>query len=220
MELDDFKGAWKELDAKLDSSLKLNAKVLEELNKNKAKSKMNGLLAFRIVEALIFLILLGALWGFAYDNLDTPAPALSAGILGLFSLIGLIGSIGQIALIGMIDYSTPILDIQQSLARIRTHAIQLARLMILTIPFYMAYIFLGFYALAGVDLYQVANPAWFYGQVAFSVLLVIPVLWLARELRPGRKTGSRVQRIMDNLIPGQLNAAAELIHEMESFNNE
>lgn len=220
MELDELKEIWKGYEAKLDKSLAVNQHLFEQLRLDQTRSKMRSLLYSRIAEAVCFFILLVALGGYIANHLSVSAPILSAIILTVFVLIGLIGSIGQIALIGMLDYSGSVRDIQKQLFRIRSHKLQLLRLILLSIPFYMAYILLGFDLLWNIDLYTVADPTWLEIQIMVSLLLVGPVLWFYRALGLQDTTRPWVTKIVRSLGDSQISEALELLNELEELSQE
>ena len=133
MELEELKKSWSDYHEKLDRNLRLNQSILKEINLNKMKSKMRRMMTFRVAEALCFLVIVIALWGFIAANLSLSAPIISALILTIFGTIGLAGSIGQIILIGKIDYSSSVILIQKQLARIKSHGIQALKLIMFSI---------------------------------------------------------------------------------------
>ncbi len=220
MEIDQLKEIWKEHEKKLDEHITLNTRLFEKVNLDRARATMRSLLFVRMAEVLCFLILTIALFGFIAEHLSVSASTISALILVLFAMVGLIGSIGQITLIGMIDYSGTLLNIQNQLIRIRSHSIQLLRLIILSVPFYMAYIFLGFKVLLGIDLYSVVDLKWFVAQIIFSLLLIGPALWLFRELNPKRMSHPWIRKFVPPSGTGQITQTLELLNEIEEFRRE
>jgi hypothetical protein len=220
MELEELKDLWNDCHKKLDRNLKINRRILKEMNLDKMKSKMRRLMTLRIVEAMWFLVIVIALWAFVAANFSLSATTISALVLNIFGTIGLAGSIGQIALIGVIDYSSSVTSIQKQLARIKSHGVQIFKLLILSIPFYMSYVFVGFKLLFKIDLYASADRNWLILNIVISLCLIIPTLWLYRELSPRTTTRNWVKRLVDDSGGKEITAAVEFLDEIEKFENE
>jgi hypothetical protein len=220
MELEELKNLWSDCHKKLDRNLRLNCTILKEINLNKMKSKMRRLITFRAAEALCFLVIVIALWSFIAANLSLSAPIISAFILTIFGTIGLAGSIGQIILIGAIDYSNSVILIQKQLGRIKSHGIQALKLIMLSIPFYMSYIFLGSKLLFKIDLYASADRNWLILNIIISLCLIIPTLCLYRELGTKATTHNWVKRLISDSGGKEITAAVEFLGEIETFENE
>jgi hypothetical protein len=104
------------------------------------------------------------LWKYIAAGFTFSAPIISAFILTVFAIIGLAGNIGQIVLISNIDYSKPISQLQTDFYRVCAHKLQLTKLLLVSVPFYLAYVFIGFDLFFGIDLYQYLEQhmIWFY----------------------------------------------------------
>jgi hypothetical protein len=220
MELEELKKMWNDCHKKINRNLKLNRRILKEINLDKMKSRMCRLMTFRIAEALCFLIIVIALWTFIAANPSLSAPTISALILNVFATVGLAGSIGQIALIGMIDYSSSVTSIQKQLGRIKSHGIQISKLLFLSIPFYMSYVFLGSKLFFKIDLYASADRTWLILNIVISVCFIIPALWLYRELSSISTTRNWVKRLAVSSGGKEITAASEFMDEIEKFENE
>ncbi|MBD3273902.1 MAG: hypothetical protein GF372_01250 [Candidatus Marinimicrobia bacterium] len=186
----------------------------------KAKVNLRRLLFFRIGESLIFLFIVIALWGYMVNHVGFSAPVISATILNVFSHIGLIGSITQIVLIARVDYSEPVLAVQERIAKVQSHGIQLLRLLFLSVPFYLAYIFLGWELLFGFDLFLYMDSTWFSAQLAFSALLIVPILWFVREINKKDPDFKWVRHLRENAAGRQTVAAAGFLSEINNFTSE
>lgn len=217
MELDDLKNSWDEYGKKLDGNIELNRRILQNMHLGQTRSEMRPLLIFRAIEALIFFMLVVALGSYIGTHLTVSAPTLSAAVLNIFSLLGLIGSIGQIVLIATVDYSGTVISIQQQLSKIRTHSIQILRLILLSVPFYMSYIFLGFEVLFDIDLYAVTDSKWLVTQIIFSFVLIGPTLWLYRELGLNKSSHSWIQRFFRFAGEGQIAKALKILEDIEDL---
>ena len=220
MDIEGLKAIWSNHDKNLDRNMKLNLSTLNELNLKKTKSKMHNLMFRRIAEALCFLVVVMALGSFIASNLSLSAPTISALILIVFGIIGLIGSIGQIILVRLINYSDPITLIQKQLAQIKAHSVQVFKLLILSIPFYMSYIFFGFKLIFGTDLYAVADTKWLIVQFIISLSLLVPTQWLYKQLCKKTTTHNWVKKLIEDLGGKQISKAVDFLEEIEKFKME
>lgn len=219
METNELKDLWKDYNHKLDRVLELNNQVLMESRLKKAKTGMRKILIYRGIETVIFLLIVIGLWSYIIPNFALSAPVISALILNIFALIGLAGSIGQIVLIISLDYSQPILTIQKNIAKIQTHGIQLLKILLLSIPFYLTYIFLGAELLLGIDLFKYGNPAWFATNTFFSLFLCFPVYWLIKQLGENPTKHHWIMKIIEGFGIKHISSVINLLDEIESFEN-
>lgn len=217
MELENLKEQWRDYHQKLDQAITLNQHLFKEIRVDKVRGQLRGLLVWRVAEALCFLAIVIALGRFIAANLTLAAPMVSACILMVFGLIGLSGSIGQIALLATLDYSHSVTSLQRQVARIQTHALGVLRLFVLSIPFYLSYVFLGFQWLFNVDLYASAHRPWLILHFILSLGLVFPVLWLYRELGFRNSHHSWMQRLIHDNGGRTLAIASGLLGEIDEL---
>jgi len=113
MNLDNFKSAWQQQSTDTHSAIEINQAKLAEIKINKQIKVLNKMKWARILESVVFLIIIVLLWKYIAAGFTFSAPIISAFILNLFAIIGLAGNIGQIALISSIDYSKPVNQLQK-----------------------------------------------------------------------------------------------------------
>lgn len=220
MEPEQLKAVWSDYNQKLDKNLRLNQRIVRQINLEKVRSGMRTLIILRSVEALIFLAIVIGLWNFISLHFYLSAATISAVVLNVFATIGLAGSIGQIALITKTDYTGPVTSIQKHLAKIRSHNIQIFRLIILSTPFYLAYIFLGFELFFDIDLYASADHNWLIANIILSFCLTLPTLWLYKQLGPKAATRNWVKKLIINSGGKQTSDALEILDEVEKYEDE
>ncbi len=220
MELDQLKNTWAAYHKKLDRQLHLNQRILREMKLDKVRSGMRGLVIKQTVGAGITFIMIAALYGFIINHFSFSAPTVSAAVLAVFALVALIGIIGQISLAQTIDYSQPVIDIQQQLEQIKGHNLRFFRITMLSGPFYMAYIFLGVYLFTGVDFFPQADAHWFTFQLLFSGAMLIGVLWFNYEIgrKPPRYRWAR--KLVENIGGKEVIAGMSFLRELREFENE
>ncbi len=182
MNLDDLKNTWKEQDEMLDETVEINSTMLANVKLNRQLEKLRQMSFFRKVESVIFFIIITSLWQYIVTDISFSAPIVSAFILNIFAIIGLAGNIGQIVLISKIDYSNPVNVLQNDILAVCSHKLQLTKLLILSVPFYMAYVFLGFDVLFGVDLFQHLEQQMILFYSVTSALLFLLTAWFLVKL--------------------------------------
>lgn len=215
MNIDDMKTVWSSQDEKPANNISLNVESLENLNDKNSKSVMDKVKAKRIMEAVIFFAIIVSLWGFIANNFTLSAPTISAFTLNVFAIIGFAGCIGQIALISSIDYSGSVSAVQKDIYAIREHSLQVGKLTLLSIPFYMAYVFLGFYIFASVDLFQHLNQSALNIYLISSLAMLPPTIWLYTKLNFSNMHTNWVRWLVGELGGKELVAAADIITSIE-----
>ena len=217
MNLDELKATWVAQEKKLDDSIRLNKKWFKAVNLDKSQNRMQSVLNWRIVETVIFFAIVVSLWKFIANNFNVSAVTISAATLLVFAIIGLAGSIGQIALIKQIDYSAPIKAVQGQIYAVRAHSLKFATLTLLSTPFYMAYIFLGFKLVFDFDLYAHIEPRYLIINTIFSVLLIVPTVWFVSQLNSRNIKSQWIRQVARELGGRQLLVASEILREIDDF---
>lgn len=182
MTFEEWQKDWAAYQRRLEKDHRINETILEQLQRQEARRPLRRLWALRGLEAATWLLFLAGLWRCAAAFQAWSAPQLSAVVLALFATAGLIGSTGQLILLARLDYKKPILELQSDIRQLRAHQLLFSRLLISSVPLYLAHVFFWARLLLGIDLYQVADPLWFNVQIGFSALLLPATAWLVREL--------------------------------------
>lgn len=137
-------------------------------------------------------------------------------ILNVFVMIGFAGNIGQLVLISQLDFSLPVKDLQQNMYNIFSHKLQVTRLILLSVPLYMAYTFMGFDVLFSVDLYQHLSEEMVMFYVVSSVILFMITAWGLSKLTYKNITTPWVKLTIGYIIDEQLIEMAEFINNAET----
>jgi len=179
MVMDDMelKNLWQAYDQKLERSLSLNLHIMQELQKQKARSVLRPLRAFKslmIVFGIIWISILGLLvsHAFTYQGIFF---ALSGGAIILFNVFGIAIYIYHIVLIQQVDNSDTVIGAQKKLATLQASSIQAVRIMFLQTPFYGTF----FYSPAMLASFSVIN--WVVA-IAVTGLLIWISIWLYRNI--------------------------------------
>jgi hypothetical protein len=141
MEDFEIKNLWKSCDDKLNQSLSLNYKNLQEIEKLKVKSALS-----KIRPMKIFVIVVGLLWVFLVDAYIIKAFTaeffffvVSAGIHSIITKLAIGIYIYHLILIDRIDNSESVIDAQEKLAKLQTSTLQVTRLLFLQLPVFTTF---------------------------------------------------------------------------------
>ncbi|WP_419226792.1 hypothetical protein ACI7YQ_15445 [Alteromonas marina] len=217
MNLEQMQSVWQAHSEQLDESMSLNKKLLQKIQAEGNKSELNKLILTRAIEGIVFFCIVLSLGTYMASSWSLTAPVVSAFVLNVFAIVGLAGSIGQIAVLSKIDFSKPMKEILNDLIAVRTHSLNVFKLLILSAPFYMAYVFLGYDLFFGVDLFSLmsANTA-----IRFSVVGVIfgaMVALLVHKLKPENRTNKLIAWLYQEISGRRL---THLLDQFESMDKE
>lgn len=127
---------WKSYTARLDESLSLNKKCIAEITTMKIHTSLTAMKPIKI-----FAILVGILWVGFVDvlifnlwNVANPFFLVSAGIQSILTKLAIGIYLYQYILIQQVDVSQPILTTQETLARLKSSTLWVARLLFLQLP--------------------------------------------------------------------------------------
>jgi len=171
-----------------------------------------------LVEGIIFGLIVIMLSQYIVNSFSVSltAPLISAGILTIFALIGLAGNIGQLVLMSNVDYSLPIKRVQKDIYLIFAHKLQLTKLLLCSAPFYMAYVFLGFELLVGVDLYPYLSTTMISFYTISSVAMLLVTLWFINKVHYKNINKPWVKKVMQLIIGEKILCMAQFVNSMEA----
>jgi hypothetical protein len=220
MEFEELKNIWSDYDKKLERSLSLNKELLKKINLDKTESRLNKVVWFRVLEGIAFLLIIILLGRFIATNFAVSAPVISAAILDIFAIIGLTGSIKQIVLLKQIDYAGTITSIQTQLEKVNAHSLQIFKLLILSAPFNLAYVFLGFKLLFDVDLFSHMDSQAVTNNIIAALIAAVPTIWFYRKLNFYHPQSNWVKKIIDSIVGNRVTSAIIFLDEIEEFEKE
>ena len=213
MNLEQMQSVWQAHSEKLDESMSLNKKLLQKIQAEGNKSELNKLILTRAIEGIVFFCIVLSLGTYMASSWSLTAPVVSAFVLNVFAIVGLAGSIGQIALLSKIDFSKPMKETLNDLIAVRTHSLNVFKLLILSAPFYMAYVFLGYDLFFGVDLFSLMSAD---TAIRFSVVALIfgaLVALLVHKLKPENRTNKLIGWLYQEI------SGRRLTHLLDQFEN-
>ncbi|WP_334050277.1 hypothetical protein [Alteromonas gracilis] len=217
MNLEQMQSMWQAHSEKLDESMSLNKKLLQKIQAEGNKSELNKLILTRAIEGIVFFCIVFSLGTYMASSWSLTAPVVSAFVLNVFAIAGLAGSIGQIALLSKIDFSKPMKETLNDLIAVRTHSLNVFKLLILSAPFYMAYVFLGYDLFFGVDLFSLMSAD---TAIRFSVVALIfgaLVALLVHKLKPENRTNKLIAWLYQEISGRRL---THLLDQFESMDKD
>ena len=221
MDIQDMKNLWAEYDRKLETSLRLNTRILREMNLTKVDSslkRLSRLLVFELVQDLAAVVLLGMFIASHIGEMRFLVPAL---LLDVCAVSFVIRSVRQLAALHSLDYSAPVLTIQKQLAALRIERIRVTKWVLLLCPLlWTPLLIVAFEGLLGVDAYLLLDGTWLAANLLLGLAFIPLMLWAARHAA-GRWQGSPwFQSLMDDLAGRSLVAATGFLNELSRFEDE
>lgn len=215
MNLDNFKETWQQQNSDT-AAITINQTMLTDMKVNKQMKALNNMKWARIVESVAFFAIIVLLGQYIATDFSLSAPTISALVLNIFAIVGLAGNIGQIVLISKIDYAKPVGQLQKDIYRVCTHKLALTKLLLLSVPFYLAYVFIGFDVLMGIDLfhYLVPHMIWFYS--LSSILILGGVAWVLTKLHYNNIEVPWVKNTVRFIVGERLVKLAQFINSIEN----
>ncbi|MCQ8888704.1 hypothetical protein NQT72_04095 [Pseudoalteromonas carrageenovora] len=219
MNLDNFKNTWQQQNSVNESAITINQSLLSETKVNKQMKELSNMKWARIIESAAFFFIILLLGQYIAKNFSVSAPVISALILAVYAIVGLAGNIGQIVHISNIDYAKPISQLQKDIYRLCSHKLQLTKLLLMSVPFYMAYVFIGFDVLFEIDLFAhlEQHMVWFYS--VSSLLLLIATGCVLAKLNYTNIKAPWVKRTIAFIVGERLVNMAQFINNVESTDN-
>jgi hypothetical protein len=206
-----LKELWKAQDEKLEKSLQLNVHLLNTLQKDKAKSKLEKLATFKLIAVffgIVWCAFLGVLiWGNQFKNMYFEVSLI---IILLFNLYACVAYIQQIIFIKKLDYSDSIINTQKKLADLQVSTITITRNLLLQLPFYSTWFYTQ----------QLVMHDRHFQLVSFTATLVfiLATIWLYRNVHVKNMHKKWLLYFM-NVGPEykSITEASHFLNEIEAF---
>lgn len=206
-----IKTIWKGQEKNLKQSMKLNLFILESLQKQKAQSKLNGLVKLKLVAVVLgivwslFLAIL--LYGNHFQNIYF---SISIGMILLITVLAIASYIKHIAMIKGIDYSDSITGTQKKLSKLQASTFS-NRFIFLQTPFYTTF----FWSTAMID--AMGIKFWLIN-VPITLLFTLLTVWLYINLTPSKMNKKWVKAfVKGDPEHASIIQARNFLQEIEQF---
>lgn len=193
MQLEDLQQQWRQLDEKLDRTLKMEGELLRLVVARPAERRIRRLAIWPGIDIGICLVILPVAGSFLGDHWRLWSLVGPVSIVMLAAIMLLIDSIRQLSLVLTIDWSGPVVDIQTSLSQLRVAKLRQFKWIILLSPL------VGFCCLVvGLQwlldrlpeqhfILDKLNAWWVAGNYAFGVLFIpfghVVIRFIANQFR-------------------------------------
>lgn len=221
MDLQELQARWQDCDRKLDAGIRLNRRLVRDLNLSRISTALSRLSRSIWVELLINLG--GLLWlgSYAADRIDALRYAGPAAVLGLFALALNLSSGIQLARLRRIDYDAQVLLIQKQLESLRIHRLAETKWVLILAPLlWTPLLIVGLDGLLGLDAYALFGRSWLAANLLFGIVAIPLLRWLAR-IYADKAVGTPVmQRLLRDIAGHNLTAAREGLAQLAAFEKE
>jgi hypothetical protein len=220
MELDELKKVWNDQAHKLDRLLSLNLQTLKTTQLDKTRSALDQFRKYLLFELLVGSLLLIASGSYIADHFSRATLWVPASIFAASALVAVIGCVRKLVLLGQIDYTEPVTTIQEKIELVKLSFFRTIRLMILMLPLYMVYIVVGLNLMFGWDILAYGDRAYLWSNLIFSVILIVPSIWMFRKLNTRSTDNALVRRLVHGSGGHQMMAALEFLKTLHEFEDE
>jgi hypothetical protein len=222
MDLDVLKEKWAEQDLKLDLGIRLNRKLLMEVNTNRVQSPLRRFALLASVGAFVGLIGLVILGEFIYAHWLEPRFAWPAVVLHLWVIAYVAASIRQMAMALKIDLDNPIAIIQKELASLQVLRLRVVRWALLTgqLVWWIPFLIVMLKGIWDVDAYKVFDTPYLITNVVLGVAVIPLAIWMSRKFGERMDRSPALQRLMRELAGYNLTAASGFLSKLAEFENE
>ncbi|MFN3848123.1 MAG: hypothetical protein ACK4NY_01785 [Spirosomataceae bacterium] len=212
MEDNELKVLWASYNEKVDKSLQISQKLLDNSSDLRVKTLLNSMKPTKIA-----LVIVGLVWVFFIDSLviDTFGEAslfftISAGLQSVISKIAIGVYIYQLVLINQIDLTQPLVSTQEKLSTLKATSLGIARVLFLQLPLWSTFYLHD-------ALFVKENFFW----LGFQLTITADLTWLAVWLFFNIKYENRHKKWFKWLFDGKdwtpVIQAMEVLAEVKEF---
>lgn len=221
MDLDNLQRLWEEQNRKLDTSLRLNTRILNQSVLRRAEAATRRLSWLLLIELPLDVLLLFGLGSFIARHVTDMRFLLPALALHLYVIVLASSSVRQVIALRGIDYSAPILEIQKRLGALQVERIRVTKWVFLSAPLiWTPLLIVSLKGLLGVDPYAIFSGAWLAANLLFGLAVIALAVWISRRYADRMERSPWIQRLMRDLAGTNLNAALGFVGSVERFEKE
>ncbi|HML58043.1 MAG TPA: hypothetical protein PKA85_06710 [Ferruginibacter sp.] len=212
----ELKMLWKSYNEKVEKSLTLNKQNADDISKMKVQSLLSSMKPIKI-----FTLIAGIVWSvplafilvnlflFGYDKVS-PFFLYSASIQVLLTIIATAVYIYQLDLIYKIDFSTPVITMQESLSKLKISTLWAGRILFLQLPVWTTFYLTENTILQGTPFHLIIQ-----GIVTFS--FAFAGIWLFININYKNRNKKWFQRIFKGKEWTPLLKSMDLLEQVEEY---
>lgn len=216
MDLSNLQQTWNRFEKKLDQNRQLNLHLLRKVNLEKTKLKLSSLIWQQALTIIFYMMAGSWFMYFSATHWGNWSFVISGVILAVWSFIATASAIYQLQLILTLDYSLPVIQLQKKLMVLKTSIIRNLRFVGWVLPFYMAFVVVGFQVLFGVDIIREMETQVLVWNTIFSVFLIFVSLWIHKKLSPKNANKDWLNWLIQG-SGSQVNDALKFLKEIDDF---
>lgn len=218
MDFDELQARWLAYDRKLDDALRLNVRVLRAHTMGRAASRLNPLRWWLTLELLVLAPLAIVLGSFVAGH-RSAIRFLAPGTLLLVCAVGLVvAAIRQLAAMRRLDFSQPIVAVQQQLETLRIERIRATAWALVLAPLvWLPIMIVLLEGAAGVDIYARVSQAWIAANIVLGAAVAAIAVWASRRFRDRIKGSALLQRLQRDLAGDSINGALVFLAELREL---
>lgn len=224
MELDDLKTEWRARNAVLERELKQQSALLRDslVERRLERIRRRGAMGpFSLVVYVGFVAGFGIYLADSWGRWEFFAPGL---LLMIWTVVMGALTINEQQQVRAVDFTAPVLEIQQKLARlgaVRAQTLQWAFLtgqILWWIPFFIVFM----WGVFGVDLYRVSDfmPRFMAINVGVGLVLIPVLLWVSHLVAPRLAASAAGRSVLDSVTGRDLAEARALAQRLAQFEAE
>ncbi len=190
----------------------LNAKCFEDLQKQKAKSKLKSLIVFKLVAVALGILWVLFLGNLFYSSLHTSKIFFTVSVAAVLviNLVAIIVYVHHIVEINKINNGESVIKAQESIARLQVSTINITRILFLQTPFYSTFWW---------NTQMIMNDPLRFWLISFPVALLFALasFWLYKNISL-KNSGKKWFKILFNSPEWKsLVKAKSFLEEIETF---
>ncbi|MCO4294686.1 hypothetical protein NF867_17625 [Solitalea sp. MAHUQ-68] len=205
----ELKSLWQQQSRKLEETLILNRRLIEEIQTQKAESKIRAFLRNQAV-----YVVLGILWvwllGFLVYHTSNIFFRISIGAIVLFNIYAVVVYMKHIAILNSINIAESITETQQKLTEVKISLSSVGRILILQTPFYCTFWY-------STELFQKAGIQFWIINLSIVAIFVAASIFLYQKLTYKNMHIKWVKHVMESFGGKTLSQAVEFVDEIEKF---
>lgn len=213
----ELKEIWKDQDSILEKSINLNVLCLEKIQTQRSKSKLNPLLALRLFESFVNIVIIYFLRGFLDELTNSIILFTFLSSVILFSFYSIYLCIKQIIIIIQINFSDNIVEIQKKLSLLQTHILDYFRLSFLAVPFWILYPVIGLYVIADAGSIEAIPQNWWFANIIFGLMLLPLCIYAYFQVSYKNINKRWVRFFIRNAGGKSVTEASEFLKEIHDF---
>jgi hypothetical protein len=219
-ELDELKALWIEHDRKLEASLRLNRRLVDEVARSHMRAAFGRArwgMVFELVTGIVPPLWLAV---FTWKHLAEPRFAVAGAALLVGAVALLVSTIRQLALTDL-DHAAAITQTQRQVQVLRRLRRSSVRWTLLLSPLaWPALVIVAMKGFLGLDAWKLLGAPWLWSNVAFGIAVPVIAVWAARRFGARWRASRFGAWFADQLSGSSLARAERALESLAAFESD